>query len=200
MKQSLSRTRRAGERGITMVEALIAMALLLLVAIGILPLFTRAITNNASGSVSTQIANHARRQLETVYQLPFNNQALTITTGTERQSIDYFSSGNPKLIGDEVWTATQPTGTAYSSWTRTTMVRQYSLGGSPTDADADGVLDLLPGLQDADKDGLLDDPLSAGTDAGFIHLKEVEVLLQSNGSAQALGPTPDLRIRVLKPF
>ncbi|MEM7480605.1 MAG: hypothetical protein AAF481_05485 [Acidobacteriota bacterium] len=198
-----------GEAGIGLVEALIAMALLLVVAISILPLFTRSMSNNVAGSQSTQIANQARRQLESLYQLPFNNQALEITAGSERLTTDYFSSGDPKVEGDEYWTATAPSGTARTVWTRDTTIRQYSLGGTVTDSDADGVLDFIPGLEDSDDPGdddygYFDSPLDAGTDRGFIHIKEVEVLLQySEGDHTGeglVGPVPDMRIRVLKPF
>ena len=58
-------------RGFTLVEVLIAAAILLVVALGILPLFMRSIVSNMEGSDHTQVANAARARAEEFFQLPF---------------------------------------------------------------------------------------------------------------------------------
>jgi Tfp pilus assembly protein PilV len=52
------------ERGLSIVEVLIASALLLIIALGILPLFSRSIISNRQGLDSTEVSNMARTQME----------------------------------------------------------------------------------------------------------------------------------------
>jgi type II secretory pathway pseudopilin PulG len=196
-----------GERGMSLVEALIAMALLLLVAIGILPLFTRAMVNNAAGAESTLAANHARHRLEELGQLPITNIALEVSTGNQLLTQDqYFSGQNAR--GDEEWDAAGA-GTGFETWLRTTRVRQFRLLDPPgaIDADLDGVVDGIGGLEDADEDGEFDNPLGPTTDLSSIHIREISVELVSprddpSGArgAGVLGAAPAYRVRELKQF
>ncbi len=197
-----------GERGMSLVEALIAMALLLLVAIGILPLFTRAMVNNVAGSEATQAANHARHRLEELGQLPINNVGLAVTAGNELLNQDQYFSGNEIVHGDEEWAAAG-SGTGFDTWMRTTRVRQFRLIDPPgaIDADLDGVVDAIGGLEDLDQDGEFDDPLGPTTDISSIHVKEISVELVSprddpTGArgAGVLGAAPAYRVREMKPF
>lgn len=198
-------TGRRGERGLTLIEALIALALLLLMAIGVLPLFTRAMVNNAAGSEATQVANHARFQLENIAQLPFNNVATDVTAGNELLVQDHWYVGDPEVQGDELWAA-PGAGTGFAQWDRTTRIRQFSINAAD-DTDADNIIDVLRGLADADDDGEFDDPLVGGTDTAFIHVKEVGVELASSrddptGARESgpLGASPAYRVRWLKPY
>jgi len=54
--------RRTGRRdaGFSIIEALIAAAILLIIALGLLPLFTRSISDNVSGNDATQATNGSR--------------------------------------------------------------------------------------------------------------------------------------------
>lgn len=196
---------RRGELGLTLIEALIAMAVLLLVAIGILPLFTRAILNNAAGSEATAAANHARQRIEELGQLPFNNVGVRITAGNQLLIQDEYFSGDQNRQGDEFFAAAGA-GTGFELWDRTTRVRQFGMRGV-IDANADNVIDGLLGLQDADNDGEFDDPLPVGTDVAFIHYKELSVELDSprddpsgaNGPGP-LGAAPSYRVRTFRSF
>lgn len=49
-----------GEAGLSLVEALVAVGLLFIIAMGIIPLFSRAILNNALSNDGTRMANFAR--------------------------------------------------------------------------------------------------------------------------------------------
>ena len=71
------------ERGLSIVEVMIAAALLLIIALGILPLFSRSIISNRQGLDSTEVSNMARTQMEEYVQLPFNHQMLTVPDGSE---------------------------------------------------------------------------------------------------------------------
>jgi len=199
---------RRGERGLSLIEALIAMALLLLMAIGILPLFTRAMVNNAAGSEATHSANHARHRLDELGQLPFNNDALEVTAGNELLLQDRYFSGNQHLQGDEDWDAVGA-GSGFELWDRTTRVRQFRLVFPPgaVDTDLDGVIDALSGLDDTDDDGEFDAPLGPTPDLSSIHLKEIAVELASPRDdptgARGTGPlgaAPAYRVRTLKQF
>lgn len=73
-----------------MIEALIAAAILLLIAIGILPLFTRSILNNVLGSEMSQTSNHGRSRAETFYQLNWTDPSLAIASGSTITTVDDF--------------------------------------------------------------------------------------------------------------
>lgn len=194
---------RAGERGLSLIEALIAMALLLLVAIGILPLFTRSMVNNAAGSEATQTANHARGQLEDLAQLSFNNVALRLDGDAQLLTRDDYFSGVLLEQGDERWEEPGD-GDGVVLFQRTTRVQQFSLNGLD-DTDSDNVIDGIDGLTDGDDDGELDNPLPDGTAAQFVHLKEVAVEVVTpraagGGPAGPLGAAPTYQVRALKAF
>jgi type II secretory pathway pseudopilin PulG len=189
------------QSGLTLIEALIAMALLLLVAIGILPLFTRSILNNAAGSEATQTANNARIQLEEMTRLPFNNLSIRLAGGSELLMREVFSASDRDVLGDETWVdAGSVTGPVL--YNRATRVRQFGLN-APIDANADNVLDGFEGLVDTNLDGEFDNPLADGTDPQFVHFKEVAVEVARPGNSASAGPlgrAPTYRVRSIKSF
>jgi type II secretory pathway pseudopilin PulG len=170
--------------GFSVVEALIAALILLIIALGIIPLFARALRDNTAGADATQASNHGRARLEEYQQLPFNNQALTLAPGsTTLGSGESWAQGTRDTFGDddEGWWPGAPSDRGLLLWTRTTTVRQF-------------------GINDLD-DGRLDDPLPGGTQPAFVHLKEVEVRLESERPTRSpLGPGRQVVFRVLKPF
>lgn len=176
---------RSAEAGFSLIEALIAAAILLVIALGLIPLFTRSIVDNSLGNDATQASNHGKTHLEELLQLPFNNQRLTVPAGgAQLQAVDTFALGNQNQIGDaaEGWWPGAPTDKGRVAWTRTTTVRQFGIG----DLD-DGVLDpkeAKPG----------------GTQPIFIHLKEVEVQMDSSRQLRLPAGNRGLTLRVLKPF
>jgi type II secretory pathway pseudopilin PulG len=170
--------------GFSVVEALIAALILLIIALGLIPLFARALRDNTAGADATQASNHGRARLEEYQQLPFNNQALTLAPGaTTLDRGESWAQGTRDAFGDddEGWWPGTPTGRGFLLWTRNTTVRQY-------------------GINDLD-DGRLNDPLPGGTQPAFVHLKEVEVRLESERPVESpLGPGRQVVFRVLKPF
>lgn len=163
--------------GFTLLEVLIAMALFLVVALGILPLFTQSMTSNLSGRESTVAANFARSRVEQFFQLAFNSADLTIDDGTEKVFEDYYSEQ------DDEWKdgAAPLDGSDPAVWTRTTTVRQYS-----SNALEDGTLDPAT------------EALPAGTDPNFIHLKEILVELEGTREGGPLLPAKRIALRALK--
>ena len=68
--------RRAGEAGLTLVELLIALALLGFVLLGVAPLFVASVKSNYSGNEYTSLHMLARDRLEQLMNLPFNDSQL----------------------------------------------------------------------------------------------------------------------------
>lgn len=72
------------ERGTTLVELLVAVLILSFVALGIAGLFSHAQLTNASGFSYAVLASEARRTLEGMGSLAFNDGLLAATGGTPR--------------------------------------------------------------------------------------------------------------------
>lgn len=179
----LARRRAAG---FSLVEAILASLILLVVALGILPLFTRAMASNFAGAESTSLANMVTDRAEALYQLPFDHDQLTVPVGsTERVTVEvwtaplpndpspseglhgYWREANPDEITD-----------ALVEWTRRTRIRQFN------------VSDLLTNDPT---------PLDGGTPPGSVQVKEIDVEVASGrADGIALGPNRALRVRLFK--
>ena len=164
--------------GFSLVEAILASLILLVVALGVLPLFTRAMASNLSGSESTSLSNMATGRAEELYQLPFDHVQLTVPVGsTERVAEELWTDQAPYwTLDDGEGGAPLPPGRVL--WTRQTRIRQFNvndlLGASPT-------------------------PLDGGTPPGSVHVKEIEVEVASaRANSFALGASRALRVRLFK--
>jgi len=116
------------QRGFSLIEVLIASVILLVISLGMVPLFTRAIGSNRSGFDYTQVSNFARSRAEEFFQYPFNSAKLTVPVGqTSLEVKDYYSSQNHDWEGSL-------TAGDFALFTRTTTIRQF------------GVLDLTTPL------------------------------------------------------
>ncbi|HBL29260.1 MAG TPA: hypothetical protein DD490_20710, partial [Acidobacteria bacterium] len=116
------RRRLLADAGFSILEVLVASALLLIIALGIVPLFARSIRENATGSDYTQATNGGRSRLEEAKQLPFNSLTLEVPSGeTEGEIEQQWAQGDTDKIGedDEGW----DTGTGTILWNRTTFTR-----------------------------------------------------------------------------
>jgi Tfp pilus assembly protein PilV len=177
-----SKPGRPAEAGFSLIEALIAAAILLFIAIGLIPLFSQAILNNSAGSDHTVASTFAKDELEDLQDAAFGNSALLIdNTEDLLLTTDFWLPGSTS-VGDEQWVATVPSG-SQSRWTRTTQVTQYSIS-----AYDDGIL--------------ADDERKPGNAQPIeVHLKVIEVLLQNDKQASSgLAPGPNLVYRMVKPF
>jgi len=175
------RLARRGDAGFSIIEALIAAAILLVIALGLLPLFTRSISDNVSGNDASQATNGSRTEVEELLQMPFNNTRLEIPAGAmEQTSKDFWTAGDAGKIGDdkEGWTSNAASrGTVL--WNRTTEVRQYS-------------------ISDLD-DGTLDHPQPGGTEPTFIQIKELTVMIE-NPKKDIFGNGQGITLKIVKPF
>jgi len=113
---------RRGEAGFSMIEALIAAAVLLILAVGMIPLFARAMINNALGNDYTQATAHGLTGLEKPEKLPMTNIDLG---GTRVQYVEKgLQTGSPVADLDWKYIPTDPDKVV---WTRTTQQRYYSV-------------------------------------------------------------------------
>jgi len=124
------------ERGFTVIEGLIATAILLVVAIGIIPLFASSILNNTRGSDSTQASNFSKTSVETFASLPVNLAPLTLGTGqTELDAPQWWKPGNGQLNDpSQGWQSGTTTSVKY--WTRNSAVQQYKASDIATTGSA----------------------------------------------------------------
>lgn len=145
--------RQAGnaEGGFSVIEVLVASVILLFVALGTIALFTMATQSNLQGEDNTRAANFARERLEQLWQLSFNAELLTVTSGTERAFTEYYDNTQKKWL---TLVGSPPVGTL---WTRFTKIRQFS------------VTDLDTPISAADA---ADDPAS-------VQIKEISVSVDS---------------------
>lgn len=189
---TLLRTRPApttAGAGFSLVEVLIAALVLLIVVLGVIPLFARSIVNNVMGHDYTTAANFARSELEFFYGLPFNSAELELPDGeTELVTAACWVASDPDGLGEAEWVPlaaeTEDCG-ADAAWKRITVVRQYSAA----ELDFSPATSTLPGTA-----------LPGGADESQIHLKEIEVFLESTKRGGLLGPPQRFNLRVFKPF
>jgi prepilin-type N-terminal cleavage/methylation domain-containing protein len=69
---------RAKQRGMSLVEVLVALAILAVVTLSVIGLFSQSISLNASGMDYTVVNNLARDKLEELLDLPFNATDISI--------------------------------------------------------------------------------------------------------------------------
>lgn len=166
---------RCGEAGFNFIEVMVSVGLLFLIAMMMLPIFSRATNLNLAGRESTLVAAYGRATQEELAQLPFDTPRLAITSGSELTATQVWvpqavSSPNPSdpldpALGE--WVDSSATGGRQPLWQRSLRIRQYS-------------------INDLSEDGKLDNPLSAGTDPNYVHLKEVQVEVE--GTRETGGP------------
>ncbi len=165
--------RRAQEAGFSVVEGLIAALLLLVIVLGILPLFTRAMANNLSGNDATRVTGATIDSIEGLFGVQFNNQAMTLPVGdTELATRDVL----PLELNRWIDPTALPAGDQIQ-YDRTTTVQQFNFA------------DIQP-------DGRLDTPLAGGTDPNTVHLKLIEVEVTNN---RTLG-APPYRVRTIQSY
>lgn len=177
-----------------MLEVLIATGVMLVIALSILPLLLRSLANNNQGAEATQAAIFVAGELDTRLQMPFDRGEMRLVDGlTERVEVEtqtrQLDVSVPELIDappSRRWGAGEPDDPNTMQWRRTTQVRQFSLVDLQPDAGT-GITSL-------------DSPLPGGTNAQFVHLKEIEVRVETGRQSGVSGIGQDFTVRVLKAF
>lgn len=130
------RDARSGERGFSLIEVLVASLIMLVVALGIVSLFTMAASSNLQGSDNTKAANFGREKLEQLWQIPFDDPQLQITGGaTTNVTYDYYDEATKLWV--TMATATPP---ANAIWYRITTIRQFKVDDLATPITGDAGL------------------------------------------------------------
>jgi type II secretory pathway pseudopilin PulG len=164
--------------GFSVIEVLIAAAVLLVTTIGVLPLFTRSITNNLQGQQATSATNLARSHMEALYQVAFTAVEITVPDGEdELEVVDYWSESEHAWINEDDWEDTET-----EAYTRTTVVRQYNISSLAGDNE------LTP-----------EEALPGGTDPSLLHVKEIVVTVTS-ANLGPLAPGKTVVLRSFRPF
>jgi len=141
---------RAGEAGFSLLEALIAAALLLLVVLGVIPLFTQAMVNNLHGETATTTSVGAAEDVETAFGDVFDSRFTEVPAGsTELSALDYFAEDT------RAWVTAAPSG--QPALYRSRNVQQYSLSD----------------LEDPTQP-YFHTPLDGTTDPIYVHVKLVD--------------------------
>lgn len=165
------------ERGFSLPEVLVAALILLIVAIGIVPLFVTAISHNSYGEESTRVTALGRASLEEMLRLNFQHDLLDVPDGTQARFSEQSWNRSEHRWEDD---AGASSAASALKWTRRVRVQQFSINDA-RDIDGDGVVDIIDGLEDVTgpdgrPDGYLDNPVTGGPlDEQFVHLKTIEV-------------------------
>lgn len=166
------------EAGFSVIEGLIAALLLLVVTLGILPLFSRSMNNNVKGNDSTRQANGATDTFETSVALPFNSGDMTVQPGTTStvvlDTIALKKVASPTGGIDQAISNRWELPAALGSFDVQVMNRQRTLRQFS--------------LDDFSTDMTFDTALDGGVEPRLVHLKVVDVALQdATGGAAAVG-------------
>jgi hypothetical protein len=167
----------ARTEGFSLLEALVAAALVLIITLGIMPLFTRSIIENVAGKESTVSTNYSRSSTEELVPLPLDREMLRPPVGENSREVcqDYEEGVGWEYIicGDDL--VGQPT------WTRSSYVQQFSIREIYDGDTASGVPTFknpIPGYAAAD------DRFDS-----FVHIRETMVVTEGQRDQDSpLGP------------
>jgi hypothetical protein len=164
----------SGEAGFSIIEGLIAALLLLVVTLGILPLFSRAMNNNVKGNDSTRQASGATDAFETSIGLPFNSGAMTVPDGSTSvvvtETIALKKIASPTGGADQAISSVWEPLASLGSDDQPLMNRQRTLQQYSFDDYADN--------------HVFDTPLPGDTAPRLVHLKVIDIdLLDATGGA-----------------
>jgi Tfp pilus assembly protein PilV len=159
-------TSRRREAGLTLVELLLALALLAFVLLGIVPLFLSSVKSNYSGNEYTSIHILARDRLEQLMNLPFMDAQLQPGVHGNDQPPKLPNPQNPSALSAVV-----------NPFQITYQVFQYRMPN--IDINAGGVGNGLPFT-----------PTRVTAANQTFHYKRIEVTVAAHQAPGFLSPTP----------
>lgn len=165
--------------GFSLIEVMCASFLLLIIMVGILPVFTRSLVTNQMSYDNTRAAAFARSEMENYIQAPFIDPTGTPVmdvpaTGSELETQQYYDSDT------HTWVAgLPPSGTSYQ-WIKTVTVRQFHISAIDNE-----LLEETEALQG-----------SAHPDN--VHLKQVLIEVQRGNDSSLLGPARNLTLNTIR--
>lgn len=170
---------RRRQLGFSMIETLIAAALIGIIAIGIIPLFTRAMVDNMAGADYTRVTNYAKSKEEDFHRIPFSQPTIQVQAGQDKLlTTEFMDPATLQWVQDPLLPKNNP----LAVWTRTTTYTQYNVFNT-------------------DVSKLFDNPIvggSVGLDA--IHVIQAQVQVKSVSTIGPLGGRRTTLVRYLKVF
>lgn len=160
----------APREGFSLIEALIAAALVLMITLGVMPLFTHAVVQNVSGKESTVSTNYSRSSTEELVALPLDRAALRPPAG--QNSNELCQTYDP----DSGWETVDPCpgpGAGFDpgpTWARRTFVQQYNINEIYDGDTADG--------QPTFKNPIVGYDVSSDRFDSFVHIRELMVVTE----------------------
>jgi Tfp pilus assembly protein PilV len=186
----LRRSANAGrrhQRGVSLIEVLISLTILMIALVGIMPLFLRSMQSNTLGRQYTQSAQVAASRSEEFFTLPLENAQVAVPAGALQLANDRVWRINPTRPADGGKWVDGTLTTAANSGNRfgaSSIVRQYS------------IIDIEDSYQ-----AVL--PLSGSTPAPQVHLRELVLSVNSPRQAGIPGvffPVRPLELTVLRSY
>ncbi len=170
-----------GQAGFSLVEGLIAAALLLVVAVSVLPIFIRALDSNLAGGRRSQLSTFASGELEELNQESVDQAAWSVAgapggvleLGSRFWDIGADVDNAPEKLGDEKWVDLEGDAAGLILFQRSSAsVRKYNL------ADIQVVVGAGGGLASSGANPMLfDNPLA---DDDGAHLTEIRISIREN--------------------
>lgn len=199
-KRSLSPWRRLrgdASAGYSLLEVLLAGALLAMISVSIIPMFTRALESNSVGGRASVMSTFAGGDLEAANQATIDHPDWDLAPGGVLDlGTEYWNAGlgdtlqgfNRK-VGEGEW-QDNADGPGLVLWSRRTKVRKYSFADIiPGTISVEGGTDLIPLGHPELFDSPLDDD-DAG-DANKVHLVEFRVTVKPCRNCDEDDDNPD---------
>lgn len=176
-------------RGFSVIEVLVALAILFVIAMMLIPLFSRATVLNFAGREYSQAATLVRSTHEDLTQADFRGGRLAVASGNEslEQRVWAFREPVLSVVDEDVetpageWVAEADLADRRAFWEREVRVVQYN-------------------VSDVQDDYTLNNPLPSTTDPQFVHLKEIRVDVQTRRDGGPLGPARGLAVSRIRAF
>jgi prepilin-type N-terminal cleavage/methylation domain-containing protein len=120
----MRRSARAHERGMSMIEVLIALTILAFALLGLMPLFASAVKTTASANQLSNANTLAREKLEELSGYPRNDVRLSVPAGADTASFPNDLPSFYKPLSGQVSPPSTPTG---AGWYAYPYVRTYTV-------------------------------------------------------------------------
>jgi type II secretory pathway pseudopilin PulG len=174
------RSQHRARGGFSMIEALIATAIIGGVAVGVIPLFTRAMSDNMAGSDYTRVSNYSRSEEEDFAREPLANYTNVIPAGqTQSQIVQYIDPTSKQWVTVASLAAVPKNPNIV--WTRTVTYKMFN-------------------ANDMDDDHLYNDPIISGSSPTGFQMVEATVQVQAISAIGPEGGRRSTTIRLLKSF
>ncbi|MEL7059940.1 MAG: prepilin-type N-terminal cleavage/methylation domain-containing protein [Acidobacteriota bacterium] len=215
MERRAAAPRRRAERGLTLAELLIASFILLVILLGIVPLFTKATFNNVHGRNASEVASWSRQNLEQLSSRTLNSTDMRAQAALAGPVFARFLDTGPQQpngvderLGDERWVEDN-TGADHVKWASQVRLQAYdfsdvhfgTIGIATVDGDGNPV---EPGLITQGNNALYDSPLPEAQiqTRGGAHLRSFDTFIQAGeivldvDGNPIVSPNPNQRVRI----